>query len=50
VEKLAGDAVAAFGERALRPDYVRRTIEVAQKLSKLMAQEDIPVGIGVHSV
>lgn len=50
VEKLAGDAVAAFwGAGFAGPDYVRRTIEVAQKLSKLMAQEDIPVGIGVHS-
>jgi adenylate cyclase len=50
VEKLAGDAVAAFwGAGFAGPNYVRRTLEVAQKLSKRMVQQDIPVGIGVHS-
>jgi adenylate cyclase len=50
VEKLAGDAVAAFwGAGFAGPDYVRRTINVAQSLSKAMAQQGIPVGIGVHS-
>lgn len=50
VEKLAGDSVAAFwGAGFAGPDYVRRTVDVAQKLSKSMAGEDIPVGIGVHS-
>ena len=50
VEKLAGDAVAAFwGAGFAGTDYVRRTIKVAQNLSRLMSQEDIPVGIGVHS-
>ena len=50
VEKLAGDAVAAFwGAGFAGPDFVRRTLKVARKLSKLMAQQQIPVGIGVHS-
>jgi adenylate cyclase len=50
VEKLAGDAVAAFwGAGFAGPNYVRRTIEVAQHLSRVMAQEEIPVGIGVHA-
>jgi adenylate cyclase len=50
VEKLAGDAVAAFwGAGFAGPDYVRRTVKVAQALSRVMAQQDIPVGIGVHS-
>jgi len=50
VEKLAGDAVAAFwGAGFAGPDYVARTIKVAQNLSKVMAQHAIPVGIGVHS-
>jgi adenylate cyclase len=50
LEKLAGDSVAAFwGAGFAGPDYVRRTVEVAQKLSKVMAQEGIPVGIGVHA-
>ena len=49
VEKLAGDAVAAFwGAGFAGPDYVQRTIKVAQDLSKFMAQQEIPVGIGVH--
>ena len=50
VEKLAGDAVAAFwGAGFAGPNYVRRTIKVAQNLSNVMARQGIPVGIGVHS-
>jgi adenylate cyclase len=50
VEKLAGDSVAAFwGAGFAGPDYVRRTIDVAQKLQRAMEREKIPVGIGVHS-
>lgn len=50
VEKLAGDEVAAFwGAGFAGPDYVGRTIKVAQNLSRVMAQQEIPVGIGVHS-
>ena len=50
VEKLAGDAVAAFwGAGFAGPDYVRRTLKVAQKMSKIMARQQIPVGIGVHA-
>ena len=50
VEKLAGDEVAAFwGAGFAGPDYVRRTLKVAQNLSTVMARQEIPVGIGVHS-
>ncbi len=50
VEKLAGDEVAAFwGAGFAGPDYVQRTVKVAQKLLRVMAQQEIPVGIGVHS-
>lgn len=50
VEKLAGDEVAAFwGAGFAGPDYVKRTIHVAQRLLRVMAQQDIPVGIGVHA-
>ena len=50
LEKLAGDSVAAFwGSGFAGPDYVRRTIRVAQKLSSVMEQQRIPVGIGVHA-
>ena len=50
VEKLAGDAVAAFwGAGFAGPNYVRRTIKVAQNLSRAMSRQEIPVGIGVHS-
>ncbi len=50
VEKLAGDAVASFwGAGFAGRDYVQRTIKVAQELSKTMAQQEIPVGIGVHA-
>jgi adenylate cyclase len=50
VEKLAGDSVAAFwGAGFAGPDYVRRTIKVAQNLLRSMERQKIPVGIGVHS-
>lgn len=50
VEKLAGDEVAAFwGAGFAGPNYVRRTVEVAQKLLHVMEGQKIPVGIGVHS-
>ncbi len=50
VEKLAGDAVAAFwGAGFAGPNYVQRTLKVAQHLSTVMARQEIPVGIGVHS-
>ncbi len=50
VEKLAGDAVAAFwGAGFAGPNYVQRTIKVAQNLLRVMARQEIPVGIGVHS-
>jgi len=50
VEKLAGDAVAAFwGAGFAGQDYVARTIRAAQKIQKVMAQQKIPVGIGVHA-
>jgi adenylate cyclase len=50
VEKLAGDAVAAFwGAGFAGPNYVRRTLEAAQNLSKVLAKEGIPVGISVHA-
>src|SRR5215216_5769222 len=50
VEKLAGDEVAAFwGAGFAGPEYVKRTIEVAQNLLRLMAKQNIPVGIGVHA-
>src|SRR5215216_6563043 len=50
VEKLAGDEVAAFwGAGFAGPDYVKRTIEVAQSLLRVMERQEIPVGIGVHA-
>jgi adenylate cyclase len=50
VEKLAGDAVAAFwGAGFAGPNYVERTLKVAQNMSRIMARQKIPVGIGVHS-
>ncbi len=50
VEKLAGDEVAAFwGAGFAGPEYVRRTITVAQKLVQSMQKQNIPVGIGVHA-
>lgn len=50
MEKLAGDEVAAFwGAGFADPDYVKRTIDVAQQLQKAMERQKIPVGIGVHA-
>lgn len=50
VGKLAGDSVAGFwGAGFAGADYVPRTIKVARDLSRLMAQQAIPVGIGVHA-
>jgi adenylate cyclase len=50
VEKLAGDAVAAFwGAGVAGPDYAARTIRTAQNILKIMGQQEIPVGIGVHT-
>ncbi|RIK32423.1 MAG: hypothetical protein DCC56_01025 [Anaerolineae bacterium] len=50
VEKLAGDAVAAFwGAGFAGPQYVKRTLDAAQKMSKIMKEQNIPVGIGVHA-
>jgi len=50
VEKLAGDAVAAFwGAGFAGQDYVARTIRAAQNISRLMQRQNIPVGIGVHA-
>jgi adenylate cyclase len=50
VEKLAGDEVAAFwGAGFAGPNYVGRTIKVAQDLLRRMERQKIPVGIGVHS-
>ena len=50
VEKLAGDSVAAFwGAGFAGPDYVRRTIDVAQRLLRAMDGQKIPVGIGVNA-
>lgn len=50
VEKLAGDAIAAFwGAGFAGQNYVQRTLKVAQKLSKVLGRENIPVGIGVHA-
>jgi adenylate cyclase len=50
VEKLAGDAVAAFwGAGFAGKDYVARTIRTAQKIQKDMQAQNIPVGIGVHA-
>jgi len=50
VEKLAGDAVAAFwGAGFAGKDYVARTVRTAQKIQKRMEEQNIPVGIGVHA-
>lgn len=50
VEKLAGDAVAAFwGAGFAGQNYVARTVRAAQKILKVMAQQKIPVGVGVHA-
>ncbi len=50
VEKLAGDAVAAFwGAGFAGPQYVRRTLNVAEDLCSVLMRQGIPVGIGVHA-
>ncbi len=50
VEKLAGDAVAAFwGAGFAGPNYVQRTVNAARQIADLMRRQQIPVGIGVHS-
>jgi adenylate cyclase len=50
VEKLAGDEVAAFwGAGFAGRQYAARTVHAAQKIQKRMAEQDIPVGIGVHA-
>ena len=50
VEKLAGDAVAAFwGAGFAGQNYVQRTLKTAQKLSRVLGRENIPVGIGMHA-
>lgn len=50
VEKLAGDAVAAFwGAGFAGKDYVTRTIRSAQRIQKAMHTQKIPVGVGVHT-
>lgn len=50
VEKLAGDAVAAFwGAGFAGKNYVERTIRAAQKIRKNMEAQNIPVGVGVHA-
>jgi len=50
VEKLAGDEVAAFwGAGFAGPEYIQRTINVAQSLLRVMESQKIPVGIGVHA-
>ena len=50
VEKLAGDAVAAFwGAGIAGKKFVSRTVRAATKIQKTMIQQNIPVGIGVHA-
>ena len=50
VEKLAGDGLAAFwGAGFAGPDYIQRTLKVAQRLSGVFERQKIPVGIGVHA-
>jgi len=50
VEKLAGDAVAAFwGAGFAGKDFVGRTIRSAQKIQMAMKTQKIPVGVGVHT-
>lgn len=50
VEKLAGDSVAAFwGAGFAGKDYIMRTIRAAQKIQKIMEEQKIPVGVGVHA-
>jgi adenylate cyclase len=50
MEKLAGDSISAFwGAGFAGPDYVRRTVDAARALATAMAEQQIPVGIGVHA-
>jgi adenylate cyclase len=50
VEKLAGDAVAAFwGAGFAGKEYVAKTLRAAQTIARLMQKQNIPVGIGVHA-
>jgi len=50
IEKLAGDAVAAFwGAGFAGKNYVKRTIRVAEKIIDAMKKEGIPVGVGLHA-
>jgi adenylate cyclase len=50
VEKLAGDAIAAFwGAGFAGKDYVARTVRAAQKIQRVMGEQKIPVGVGVHT-
>jgi len=50
VEKLAGDAVAAFwGSGFAGKNYVERTVRAAQHIIQRMQKEGIPVGAGVHA-
>jgi adenylate cyclase len=50
VEKLAGDAVAAFwGAGFAGKDYAEKTVRAAQRIAHLMQKLNIPVGIGVHA-
>ena len=50
VEKLAGDAVAAFwGAGFAGQDYVAKTVRAAQTIIRVMQKENIPVGVGVHA-
>ena len=50
VEKLAGDSVAAFwGAGFAGRNYIQRTLNVAQNMSRSMVRQRIPVGIGVHA-
>ncbi len=49
LEKLVGDEVVAFwGAGFAGPNYVQRTLRAAQNLARTMAQQNIPIGIGVH--
>jgi adenylate cyclase len=50
VEKLAGDAVAAFwGAGFAGAGYTAKTVRAARNILKAMNGQKIPVGIGVHS-
>lgn len=50
VEKPAGDGLVAFwGPGFAGPDYVKRTVKVARRLSQILEHQKIPAGIGVHA-